>query len=214
MYLLFFGAPGVGKGTQAKLVSKQLKIAHISTGDMLRQAMKDGTDLGKKAAEIMAGGKLVPDDLMLGLIQSRISESDCNNGFILDGFPRTLVQAEELDKLISELELGHLTCIEIVVPDKDVIERLVNRRLCEACGTDYNLVSNPPPDNMVCVKCDGKIIQRKDDNYETISSRLSVYHEQTAPLRDFYQNQGNYFSIDGSKSIDMVQTEIFSVLDK
>ena len=214
MYLLFFGAPGVGKGTQAKLVSKQLEIAHISTGDMLRQAMKDGTDLGKKASEIMANGKLVPDDLMLDLIRSRIAQKDCIKGFILDGFPRTLVQAEELDKLISELDLGHLTCVEIVVPDQDVIERLVNRRLCESCGTDYNLVSNPPPDDMVCVKCKGKIIQRKDDNYETISSRLNVYHDQTAPLRDFYQKQGNYFSIDGSKSIDIVQAEIFGVLKK
>ena len=213
MYLIMFGAPGVGKGTQAKFISHKFNIAHLSTGDMLRQAVKNATDLGKKAGELMAGGKLVPDEVMLGLIRERISRPDCNNGFILDGFPRTIIQAEELNKLMRELELPDLTCIEITVPDKAIITRLLNRRLCSSCGTDYNLLSNPPQENMICIKCGGNIIRRDDDNEKTITQRLKVYQEQTAPLRQFYKGKGSYHEVDGSRSIDEVQADILAIFE-
>lgn len=212
MYLVLFGAPGVGKGTQAKLISKKFNIPQISTGDMLRDAVKDETDIGKKASIIMNQGKLVPDEIMLTLIRDRILKEDCKNGFILDGFPRTLDQAGGLDKLLLELALPNLTCIEIKVPGEEIIKRLLSRRLCTQCGTDYNLITNPPPDNLRCEKCGGEIIQRKDDTQETISSRLKVYLDQTAPLKDYYHHKGDFFSIDGLQDIDQVRDEIFSIL--
>jgi len=212
MHLILFGAPGVGKGTQAKLISEKYNVPQISTGDMLREAVKAETDLGKKASELMNAGKLVPDEIMLALIKDRISRADCSEGFILDGFPRTITQAEGLDKLFTTLSLPNITCIEISVPDDEIINRLVSRRLCEKCGTDYNLITNPPPQNMLCLKCAGNIIQRKDDNEETISNRLKVYLAQTAPLRDYYENKGDFHSIDGLRSIDEVRDEIFNIL--
>ncbi len=212
MHLILFGAPGVGKGTQAKLISKKFNIPQISTGDMLREAVKAETELGKKASELMNAGKLVPDEIMLALIKDRIARDDCEPGFILDGFPRTIAQAEGLDKLFSDLALQDVTCIEISVPDDEIIKRLVSRRLCEKCGTDYNLVTNPPPQDMLCLKCRGNIIQRKDDNEETISNRLHVYLAQTAPLRDYYEEKGDFYSIDGLRGIDNVRDDIFKIL--
>jgi adenylate kinase len=214
MHLILFGAPGVGKGTQAKLISKNYNIPQISTGDMLRDAVQNETELGKKASLLMNQGKLVPDEIMLALIKQRISHHDCKNGFILDGFPRTIAQAEELDKLFSGLKLPDLTCIEIKVPDEEIINRLVSRRLCEQCGTDYNLITNPPPENMSCTKCGGNIIQRKDDNHETISNRLKVYMAQTAPLKEYYQRKGAFYSIDGLRSVEEVRNDIFKMLDQ
>jgi len=212
MYLILFGAPGVGKGTQAKLISEKHKIPQISTGDMLREAVKNQTELGKKAGEIMSRGELVPDDLILEMIKERFSMDDCKNGFILDGFPRTLAQAEALDKLMQTLRLPEFKCLEITVPDQDIISRLVSRRLCSSCGTDYNLITNPPPEDLKCKKCNGNIIQRKDDNEETISNRLKVYTDQTAPLRNYYQAKGIFFTFDGRKSIDEVQEDINNLL--
>lgn len=212
MHLILFGAPGVGKGTQAKLISEKYNIPQISTGDMLREAVKAETELGKKASELMNAGKLVPDEIMLALIKDRISQEDCSPGFILDGFPRTIAQAKGLDKLFVDLSLPNVSCIEISVPDEEIISRLVSRRLCEKCGTDYNLITNPPPQDMLCLKCGGNIIQRKDDNEETISNRLKVYLDQTAPLRDYYANKGDFYSIDGLRGIDEVRDEIFLIL--
>jgi adenylate kinase len=212
MHLILFGAPGVGKGTQAKLISKKFNIPQISTGDMLRDAVKSQTELGQKASLLMNQGKLVPDDIILELIRERISLDDCKGGFILDGFPRTIAQAEELDRLFSELKLSDVTCIEIFVPDEEIIKRLVSRRLCEKCGTDYNLITNPPPEDMKCVKCGGNIIQRKDDNEETISNRLNVYLAQTAPLKEYYQQKGAFYSIDGLRSIEDVSNDIIEIL--
>lgn len=212
MYLILFGAPGVGKGTQAKLVSKNFHIPQISTGDMLRDAVKAETALGKKANLLMNEGKLVPDEIMLALIRERIAKKDCNPGFILDGFPRTIAQAVGLDQLFTDLGLSHITCIEISVPDEEIIRRLVSRRLCEKCGTDYNLITNPPPPDMTCAKCGGAIIQRKDDNEETISKRLSVYLSQTAPLREYYQKKKNFYSVDGLQSIEKVSQAIFRII--
>jgi len=212
MYLILFGAPGVGKGTQAKFISENHKIPQISTGDMLRAAVKKQTDLGKKAGEIMSRGELVPDEIILGMIKERFGMDDCKNGFILDGFPRTLAQAEGLDKLMKELNLPDFKCIEIAVPDQDIISRLVSRRLCSNCGADYNLITNPPPEDMKCIKCGSEIIQRKDDNEETISNRLKVYNDQTAPLKDFYKAKGSFFTVDGRNSIDKVQQEVSNLL--
>ena len=214
MYLILFGAPGVGKGTQAKLISKNFHIPQISTGDMLRDAVREKTALGNKANLLMNQGKLVPDEIMLALIKERISKPDCENGFILDGFPRTIAQAEGLDELFAGLGLSHITCIEIGVPEEEIIRRLVSRRICEKCGTDYNLITNPPPEDMVCVKCGGPVIQRKDDNEETIGKRLTVYLSQTAPLRDYYRKKGDFYSVDGLKSIEGVRTDIFKILSE
>ena len=212
MHLILFGAPGVGKGTQAKLISKKFNIPQISTGDMLREAVKEQTELGQKAAAIMAQGKLVPDTLILGLIKERITKDDCKDGFILDGFPRTLVQAQDLDKIMSDLKLPQFKCIEIFVPDHEIVSRLVNRRICNSCGTDYNLITNPPPDNMICPKCSGKIILRKDDNEETIVKRLKVYEEETAPIKEHYQRKGDFFTVDGLQSINRVHNHLISLL--
>lgn len=212
MYLILFGAPGVGKGTQAKLISKKLNIPQISTGDMLRAAVKDQTELGKQAQAVMSRGELVSDQIILGLIRERFGKPDAANGFILDGFPRTIAQAEGLDKLVNELKLPALQCIEIVVPDEAIIARLVSRRVCENCGTDYNLNTNPPPADNKCVKCGGNIIQRKDDNEETIANRLSVYNEQTAPLKAYYKKQGHFESVDGQQDVEQVQMQILALL--
>jgi adenylate kinase len=214
MYLILFGAPGVGKGTQAKLISEKFNIPQISTGDMLRNAVKNQTELGKKAGEIMTRGELVPDDLILKMIKERFNRDDCKNGFILDGFPRTIPQAEGLDKLMQELNLPAFRCIEIAVPDAEIIARLVSRRLCKSCGKDYNLISNPPPDDLKCLNCGGDIIQRKDDNKETISNRLQVYNEQTAPVKEYYQSKGSFFTVDGRNAINEVQEEIAIILGK
>jgi adenylate kinase len=213
MYLILFGAPGVGKGTQAKFISAHFKIAHISTGEILREAVKANTELGRKAGELISHGKLVPDGIMLDLIRERIAKPDCKSGFILDGFPRTIVQAQELTQLMSDLNLPGFICIEITVPDSDIIKRLLNRRLCESCGTDYNLITNPPAQAGICDVCAGKIIRRKDDNEQTITHRLEVYQNQTAPLREYYGKHGNFYSINGSKSIEIVKSEIISLLE-
>ncbi len=212
MYLILFGAPGVGKGTQAKLISSKHNIPQISTGEMLRAAVKSQSELGRKAGEIMSRGELVPDDLILEMIKERFGRDDCKYGFILDGFPRTLPQAKGLNTLMQELKLPEFKCIEISVPDWDIISRLVSRRLCNNCGTDYNLITNPPPDNMKCLKCGGEIIQRKDDKEETISNRLKVYNDQTAPLKDYYQAKDSFFTVDGRNSIEDVQREVNTIL--
>jgi adenylate kinase len=208
MYLILFGAPGAGKGTQAKFLKDFYGIPHISTGEMLREAVKAETELGRQAGKLMTAGHLVPDKIMLGLIKQRISQKDCDHGFILDGFPRTLHQARGLDKLMADLGLPHLICIEIIVAPDLIIKRLVNRRICESCGTDYNLITNPPPPDLRCVKCGGKIVRRRDDNEETIRQRLEVYNRETAPLRTYYRREKGYFEVDGSKSISDVKSII------
>jgi adenylate kinase len=212
MHLILFGAPGVGKGTQAKHICARYGIPQISTGDILRNAVKDKTDLGKQAAAVMEKGALVPDAIILGIIRERIQETDCANGFILDGFPRTIAQAEGLDQLMADLRLPALKCIEISVPDAQLIKRLTNRRLCQNCGSDYNLITNPPPANMQCTKCGGSIIQRKDDNEETIKNRLGVYHDQTAPIKAFYQQKGIFYSVNGAQDMARVQADIEKLL--
>lgn len=214
MYLILFGAPGAGKGTQAKLISKEYGIPQISTGDMLREAVRLQTELGKKAESIMATGQLVPDDLMLQLIEERITKPDCGNGLILDGFPRTIPQAEALTRLMKTLDLPPFTCLEVSVPEDVLIKRLSSRKTCSQCGADYNPATNPPPSDMICTICGGKIITRSDDNEETVKNRLNVFKQQTGPVKDYYIKTGNFFSIDGNKPVEEVFASIKKILDE
>ncbi len=214
MYIILFGAPGVGKGTQAKRISREYGIPQISTGDMLREAVREKTELGKKAEAIMNRGELVPDDLMLNLIRERISKPDCAKGLILDGFPRTTPQAEELSKLMGEMQLPPFTCIEITVPSETIINRLTSRMTCSSCGKDFNPVFTEVPTNMKCTKCGGAIITRSDDNKETIQKRLNVYNEQTAQVKYFYKDKGHFFSIDGDRDVSEVYTSINDILHR
>lgn len=204
MYLILFGAPGVGKGTQSKRISEQFSIPQISTGDILREAVRKETTLGKQAEKFMKSGQLVPDQLILDIIRERISRSDCDHGFILDGFPRTIPQAQGLAKLMKTMNLPPFILVEITVPDEIIIKRLSARKTCSQCGADYNDFTNPAPPDNICTICGGKITRRSDDNPETIKKRLQVYREQTAPLKHFYEQQHLFISIDGNKHIDEV----------
>lgn len=196
MNLIFLGPPGAGKGTQAKQVQDKYGVVQISTGDMLRAARKEGTELGTKAAEYMDSGKLVPDELVVGIVKERIVQDDCSDGFILDGFPRTVGQAESLDKMLEEIERKIDHVVDLVVDDDELVGRLTARRSCEACGKIYHLKFSPPPEPGKC-ECGGALIQRKDDNEETVRQRLDVYHSQTAPLQEYYENKGLRRKVDG-----------------
>lgn len=214
MRLIMLGAPGTGKGTQGKILGSHYKIPNISTGDILRSAIENGTELGKQAKEFMDKGELVPDDLMIDLIEQRLLEKDCVNGFILDGFPRTVKQAESLEKYCERSK----NCIDIVLglelDENIIVKRLSSRRVCRNCGKDYNLISDPPPANKKCVICGGKIIQRADDTEATVRNRLNIYHEKTKPLQDYYQksNKLKIFNSDGK--IEDIQKEIRLFLDE
>ena len=214
MYLILFGSPGVGKGTQSKIISKKYNIPQISTGDMLREAVRKETELGIKVKSLIERGELVPDDLMLILIKKRITEPDCANGLILDGFPRTIPQAEGLSGLMAKLNLPHFNCIEIVVPEEIILERILGRRTCEKCGTDFNQRVNPEPGNHICPKCGGNITNRQDDKEETVKKRLRIYHEQTEVVKDYYQSKGNFFTVNGNRDLEEVNSDIVSILQK
>lgn len=212
MNLILLGAPGTGKGTQAKKIMTQFNIPQISTGDILRKAIKDGTELGKKAKHILEKGELVSDDIVLGLVENRLKEKDCQKGFILDGFPRTLPQAEGLDKLLKKLAHDSVKVIQVSVPESKIIERLTSRRICSTCGRDYNLRLNPPPSDGLCPVCGGKIIQRNDDNEKTIRHRLSVYEQQTAPLVEYYSDKGYLHRVDGTRDVNQVFRDILKII--
>ncbi len=202
MNLILLGAPGGGKGTQAKLLVEKYNIPQISTGDLLRAAVAAGSALGKQAKAAMDAGQLVSDELVLGLIKERLAQDDARGGFILDGFPRNTAQAEELDKLLTEID-APLSRVVLVDVDFDVlVKRVVGRRTCKACGDIYNIYFKPPAKADVCDKCQGELAHRADDNEETIKSRLGVYEEQTAPLIDYYQDKGLLKTIDGLGEID------------
>jgi adenylate kinase len=194
--LVFLGPPGAGKGTQAKKVVEDYHVPQVSTGDMLRAAREGGTELGKKAAEYMDAGKLVPDELVIGIVRERLGEDDCAQGFILDGFPRTVAQAESLDTMLDEIgrRLDHV--VDIIVDDEELVGRLTARRSCGDCGRIYHLEFDPPPQPGTC-ECGGDLIQRKDDNEETVRQRLEVYHSQTAPLQEYYEKKGLRRKVDG-----------------
>ncbi len=194
--LIFLGPPGAGKGTQAKRVSSSLGVPQISTGDMLRAARKEGTPLGKEASRFMDSGKLVPDELVIGIVKERIVLPDCTAGFILDGFPRTVAQAGSLDAMLVGLgrKLDHV--VDLMVDDEELVGRLTARRTCGSCGRIYHLEFDPPPKADACA-CGGNLVQREDDNEKTVRSRLEVYHAQTAPLQDYYGKKGLRRKVDG-----------------
>jgi len=212
MYLILLGAPGVGKGTQAKMIMKEFGIPQISTGDILRTEVRNQTDLGVKAKAIMEKGELVSDDIILRMMEKRLAQSDCQKGYILDGFPRTIPQAEGLDRLLEKLHHTGLKVIEISVPDEEIIRRLTGRRICSQCGKDYNIHLNPPPPDGKCEVCGGEIIQRDDDTEETIRKRLEVYRKQTEPLLGYYQKKGILYRINGQKSADEVFKKIKDII--
>ncbi|RMD95820.1 MAG: adenylate kinase [Calditrichaeota bacterium] len=208
MELIFIGYPGSGKGTQATILSEKYDIPKISTGDILREAVASGTPLGLKAKKYMDAGELVPDDIVIGLIEERLKQPDTKKGFILDGFPRTISQAQELDQILRKLHRSLTAVISLEVSKKRIIERLTNRRVCVKCGRVYNLIYDPPPEDGRCESCGGELIQRSDDKEETVRHRIEVYDEQTRPLKKYYDAQGKLLPIDGSLNIDKVQDEI------
>jgi len=206
------GPPGAGKGTQAEVIVNEFGIPHISTGDAFRLAMKQGTPVGMKAKEYIDKGLLVPDDVTVGIVRERLQQSDCENGFLLDGFPRTLSQAEALEELLNELgrKLEHVINLKV---DRDkLMARLTGRRICKSCGSTYHVIFNPPAQEGVCDKCGGELYQRSDDNEESVGTRLDEYINKTAPLLKFYEDKGLLRQVDGEQEIDSVSKEIVSIL--
>jgi len=203
-----FGPPGVGKGTQAKLLSEEFGVPHISTGDMLRAAVTEGTELGKKAKAIMDAGQLVPDDVMIGIVREVLSSSKVKNGFILDGFPRTVEQAQALVTLFDELHIKNYKVINFIVNEAEIIRRLASRLMCVNDGKIYNKLTDGVTTETPCPACGGKLIERKDDTEETVRKRLAVYHSTTEPVMEFYKKRGVIVQIDGMSSVEFVQEEI------
>lgn len=198
MNMIFLGAPGAGKGTQAEVVCKELNIPAISTGNMLREAVKNGTTAGLAAKEYMDRGDLVPDEVVIGILKDRIAMDDAKNGFILDGFPRTVPQAEALEKMGVRID----KVIEIEVPDEAITKRMSGRRVCEGCGNSYHIEFKPPKVEGICDACGAKVVQRADDKPETVKARLVTYHEKTAPLKDFYKSKGKLVTVQGQDAIE------------
>jgi len=212
MFLIFLGAPGAGKGTQAAVVAEKTKLAHIATGDLFRAAVKNGTELGKLAQGYMQQGKLVPDEVTIGVIKEKLESPECAGGAIFDGFPRTIEQAKALDNALAEMGKKVDRVISIDVPDSNLLKRLGGRWTCQQCQTVYHEVASPPKVPGVCDKCGGKLYQRADDNETTIKERLKVYHAQTAPLLDYYK--GKIVNIDGTVAIENVTNQILKALGK
>ena len=212
MNLVLMGLPGAGKGTQAEKIVEKYNIPHISTGDMFRAAIKEGTELGLKAKSFMDKGELVPDEVTIGIVRERLSKDDCKKGFLLDGFPRTVAQAEALENILSELKRPIDYVINVDV-DKDILmERLTGRRICKECGATYHLVFNPPAKEDVCDRCGGELYQRADDNAETVQNRLDVNLKQTKPLLSFYEDKGTLRNINGQQDIKVVFEDIDTLL--
>jgi adenylate kinase len=206
------GLPGAGKGTQAEKIVEKYNIPHISTGDMFRAAIKDGTELGLQAKSFMDKGELVPDEVTIGIVRERLSKEDCNNGFLLDGFPRTVPQAEALETILTDLDKKIDYVINIEVNSEILLERLTGRRICKECGSTYHLVFNPPTQEGKCDKCGGELYQRADDNAETVGTRLQVNIEQSKPLLDFYQEKGYLRNINGQQEINKVFGDVEELL--
>ena len=211
MRLILFGPPGVGKGTQAKLLSSKLNIPHISTGDMLRETVAAKTELGLKAKTVMDAGQLVSDDIMIGIIRSVLQSDKCRNGFILDGFPRTVPQAKALTALLKELQLKLDGVVNMEIDDDEVVRRLSKRLTCRNCGRIYNLLIDRLPDASVCPNCRGELYQRDDDKPETIRKRLSVYAYSTAPVKEYYKTAGLLKNVNGLGDIDRINGNILSL---
>ena len=212
MNLLFMGPPGAGKGTQAERIVAEFQIPHISTGDAFRLAMSQGTPLGVEAKSYVDKGLLVPDEITNGIVRDRLSQSDCDKGFLLDGFPRTLAQAEALDKILHDLGRKIDNVINLTVDRNFLLARLTGRRICKSCGATYHVMFNPPKQAGVCDKCSGELYQRSDDTEEKVGTRLDEYLNKTAPLLDYYEKQGTLRSIDGEQEIGKVTADIHELL--
>ncbi len=209
MNIIMLGAPGAGKGTQAAVLSEHFGIPTISTGNMIREALKNGTEMGLKAKSFMDEGKLVPDEVVIGIVKERLTGDDCKEGFILDGFPRTIPQAEALDAMGVDIQF----VINIDVPDERIINRMSGRRVCENCGRPYHLVNLKPKKDGVCDDCGGTLVQRKDDHPDTVLARLDVYHKETEPLADYYRKQGKLVNVEGQDVVDETTALILRAIE-
>ncbi len=212
MKIIMLGAPGAGKGTHAKKISEKYSIPHISTGDIFRANIKEGTELGKKAKEYMDQGLLVPDELTCDLVMDRIQQDDCKNGFVLDGFPRTIPQAEALTAALEKINEKMDYALDIEIADEKIVERMSGRRVCTKCGAPFHIVNIPPKTEGICDYCGGELEFRADDQPETVLKRLGVYHEQTQPLIEYYAKQGILKEIDGTKSVEEGFASIVEIL--
>ena len=212
MKIIMLGAPGAGKGTQAKKIAEKYQIPHVSTGDIFRSNIKEGTQLGRKAKEYMDQGALVPDELTIGMLMDRIQQEDCQNGYVLDGFPRTIPQAESLQKAITEMGQKIDFAINVDVPDENIINRMSGRRACISCGATYHIVYNPSKVAGICDVCGSELVLRDDDKPETVKKRLAVYHDQTRPLIDYYKEAGVLVNVDGTQELNKVFSDITDIL--
>ena len=212
MKIIMLGAPGAGKGTQAKKIAAKYGIPHISTGDIFRANIKGGTELGMKAKSYMDQGQLVPDDVTIGMLLDRIAEADCENGYVLDGFPRTIPQAESLEKALAERGQKIDFALNVDVPDENIVKRMGGRRACITCGATYHIQFAPPKKDGVCDKCGSELVLRDDDKPETVQKRLAVYHEQTKPLIGYYEQTGILATVDGTQEMDQVFNSIETIL--
>ena len=209
MKLILLGAPGAGKGTQAEVICDKKNIPAISTGNILREALKSGTEMGLKAKTYMESGQLVPDEILIGVIKDRIVQEDCQNGFILDGFPRTIPQAEALDQMGAGIDV----VLDIEVADADIVIRMSGRRVCEKCGSSYHVLYKQPKAEGVCDACGGTLIQRKDDHPDTVKERLTVYHDQTEPLKEYYSKQGKLRVVHGQDKVEDTTRMVLEALE-
>lgn len=213
MKIIMLGAPGAGKGTQAKMIAEKFSIPHISTGDIFRANIKNGTELGKKAKEFMDKGQLVPDELTVEILLDRVANDDCKNGYVLDGFPRTIPQADVLDKELTKLGDKVDFAINVDVPDENIVRRMSGRRACLKCGATYHIEHIPPKKEGICDTCGSELVQRDDDKPETVQNRLKVYHEQTQPLIEYYDKKNILKNVDGTKDMQEVFTDIVNILN-
>lgn len=214
MRIVLMGPPGAGKGTQAEMLINEYNIPHISTGDMFRKAIKDCTELGMKAKSYMDQGQLVPDEVTVGIVRERLQENDCKKGFLLDGFPRTIAQADALENILKDLGISLDAALNIEVLRDALIERLTGRRVCKTCGATFHIIFNPSAKENTCEKCGGDLYQREDDTLETVGKRLDVYEKQTAPLINYYKEKGVLKNIDGNQSVDKVLADIKNVFGR
>lgn len=214
MRLILLGPPGVGKGTQASAIVKRYNIPHISTGDIFRANIKEGTELGKKAKEYMDKGLLVPDELVVSIVKDRLTKDDCKGGFLLDGFPRTIEQAEALDEELKKMGIKLDKVVNIYADKEILIERAIGRRICKTCGAAYHVKFNPPKVDNICDVDGGELFQRDDDNRETVATRIEVYQKQTEPLIDYYKERGIILNVDGTKPIEEVFETIVKGLEE
>lgn len=212
MRLILLGAPGAGKGTQAVMLAERLNVPHISTGDIFRFNIKNGTELGKKAKEYIDKGLLVPDEITMGIVKDRLQQEDCSKGFILDGFPRTIPQAEYLDQVLNGMGVSLDAVLNIYVEDEDIIKRLSGRRVCTNCGMSYHTLYNPTSRPGICDNCKEKVIQRDDDKEETVINRLHTYHQQTEPLIEYFTKQGKLVTAVGKEKIEDTSNEVLKAL--